>query len=354
MKKTIGIVGSGIVGLLIGYNFSKLGHKVTIFEKENKDNFKNCSMTAAGMLSPFCELIHSDKKIFDLGLDSIDRWKKIIKDLKKNIFFQTKGSLVVVEREHENELQSICHRTNEYAKSKFKVITNKKLRSLEPDVDSRNLIGLFFNKEGQIDTSQIMEELINFILKSGSMVNFGSKVKQIKNHQIFLSNNKKTKFDYVIECSGLDSLRDKKNIRGVRGEIIEVSAPEVNISRPIRLNHFRYPVYIAPRENNRYLIGATEIESEDFSPVSVRSAIELLNSSLVISKKFSEARITTLSRNCRPAYSDNLPKININKDYISANGLFRHGYLLSPIIAHLVVEYCLKDKKDKDLYYIYN
>ena len=28
MKKTIGIVGSGIVGLLIGYNFSKLGLKI--------------------------------------------------------------------------------------------------------------------------------------------------------------------------------------------------------------------------------------------------------------------------------------------------------------------------------------
>ena len=47
------------------------------------------------------------------------------------------------------------------------------------------------------------------------------------------------------------------------------------------------------------------------------------------------------------------PKIKIKKDYISANGLFRHGYLLSPVIADLVVDYCLKDKKDKNLSYIY-
>ncbi len=354
MKKTIGIVGSGIVGLLIGYTFSKLGHRVTIFEKNSRDNFKNCSMTAAGMLSPYSELIHSDKKIFDLGYDSLERWKKIIKELKKKVYFQTKGSLIVADKDHENELQSICLRTNQYTKSKFRIISNKKIRSLEPDIDSTNLIGLFFNKEGQIDTKQIMTELLEFILKKGSIINFNSHVRQIKNHEILLSNKKRIKFDFVVECSGLGTFDNKDKIRGVRGEIIEVLAPEIKISRPIRLNHFRYPVYITPRENYKYLIGASEIENEDFSPVSIRSAIELLNSSLVISKKFSEARITALSSNCRPAFLDNLPKIRINNNYISANGLFRHGYLLSPIIADLVVKYCLKDTKDKDLYYIYN
>ena len=89
MKKNIGIVGSGIVGLLVGYKFQKKGHRVTIYEKDKKLNLRNCSITGAGMLSPFCELIHSDKKIFDLGFDSILRWKEIIKDLNKKIFFKT-------------------------------------------------------------------------------------------------------------------------------------------------------------------------------------------------------------------------------------------------------------------------
>ena len=85
MKKNIAIVGCGIVGLLISYKFLKLGHKVTIFEKEEHMGLTNCSTTAAGMLSPYCELIHSDKKIFDLGSDSIYRWKKIINELEKKI-----------------------------------------------------------------------------------------------------------------------------------------------------------------------------------------------------------------------------------------------------------------------------
>lgn len=198
-----------------------------------------------------------------------------------------------------------------------------------------------------------MKKLIKYILSKDSEIFFNSEVRNIKKNTIFLYDNKKFEFDFVIECSGLGKLNNK-NIRAVRGEIIEIHAPEIKISRPIRLSHYRYPVYIAPRVNGKYLIGATEIESKDFSPVSVRSAIELLNSSLRISKRFSEARINLLSNNCRPAYNDNLPKITIRKDYISANGLFRHGYLLSPLIADLIVDYCLKDKKDKKFYYIYN
>ena len=353
MKKNIGIVGCGIMGLLVAYKFLKLGHKVTIFEKEIGPSLNNCSMTAAGMLSPYCELIHSDKKIFDLGCDSTLRWNEIIKDLKKKIFFKTRGSLVLSDREHESEIKSICSRINKYTNSSFSILSNKKIKTLEPEIDSTELIGLFFKEEGQIDCNQIIDNSIKFLLDNDSQVRFGCEVKKIRDNSIFLADKEKIIFDHVIECSGLLSLNNKNKLRAVRGEIIEVVAPEIKISRPVRLNHFRYPVYIAPREKGVYLIGSTEIESEDFSPVSIRSGLELLNSSIAICKSFSEARIIKLSTNCRPAYPDNLPKIKIKKDYISANGLFRHGYLLSPVIADLVVDYCLKDKKDKNLSYIY-
>ena len=353
MKKNIGIVGCGIISLLISYKFFKLGHKVTIFEKEDLQGFANCSTTAGGMISPYSEQIHSDKKIFDLGFDSIHRWKKIISELEMKVYFKTKGSLILAEREHRSELESICTRTNRYTNSNFKIITSKRISALEPDIDCNDLIGLFFKEEGQIDCKQIINTLINFLSTHNCSINFKTEVKKIQNNSIILDNDEKIKFDHVIECTGSHTLNNN-NIRAVRGEIIEVSAPEIKISRPIRVNHYRYPVYIIPRENGAYLIGATEIESEDFSPVSIRSAIELLNSSIAVSRRFSEARIISLSTNCRPAYSDNLPKIRIRKDYISANGLFRHGYLLSPLIADLVVNYCLKDKKDKNLNYIYN
>lgn len=354
MKKNIGIVGSGIVGLLVGYKFSKKGHKVTIFEKQDEKNLKNCSLTAAGMLSPFCELIHSDKRIFDLSIDSINRWKNIVKDLNHKVFFKTKGSLLVASNDDQEELETICSRINSYSGSSFSPITNSKLRKLESAIDSTDLKGIFFKEEGQIDSEHIINSLAKYLVENNSIINYGIEVKEIKNNTVELEDGVIKAFDRVIECSGLGSQKKEGSIRGVRGEIIKVFAPGIKILRPIRLNHYRYPIYIAPREEGIFLIGATEIESEDFSPVSVRSAIELLNSSIVICKRFSEARIISMSSDCRPAYSDNLPHLEIKEDYISVNGLFRHGYLLSPLISDLVVDLCLKDKKDKNLSYIYN
>ena len=50
-------------------------------------------------------------------------------------------------------------------------------------------------------------------------------------------------------------------LRPVRGEVIRVYAPEVEFSLPVRLMHPRYKLYIAPKINHEYVIGATEIES---------------------------------------------------------------------------------------------
>ncbi|MBT3849970.1 FAD-dependent oxidoreductase [bacterium] len=354
MKKNIGVVGCGIVGLLVSYKFSQLGHKVTIFEKDNGLNFSNCSVTAAGMISPYCELIHSNKKIFELGETSLLKWKKIIKELNSRIFFKSKGSLVVTQIAEKSDLELICERVNSHTKSKLKILTNKQIQKLEPDIDSINLTGLLFKDEGQVDCLEIMNALIKFLKLNGSLIKFESHVEEIKKNTVSLKGGERINFDHVIECTGLDSIGEKGKLRGVRGEIIKVFAENVNITRPIRLHHFRYPTYITPRGKNNYLIGATEIESKDSSPVSVRSALELLSSSMLISKSFSEARILELSTNCRPAYIDNLPSINIKNDFISANGLYRHGYLLSPLIAELIADYCLNKKKDKKLSYIYN
>ena len=96
--------------------------------------------------------------------------------------------------------------------------------------------------------------------------------------------------------------------------------------------HPRYKIYIVPRPNDRYIIGATEIESEDMSPMSVRSSLELLSAVYSMHSGFSEARIVNSVTNCRPALRDNLPKIEQSDKMTCINGLYRHGYLLAPAV----------------------
>jgi glycine oxidase len=110
-----------------------------------------------------------------------------------------------------------------------------------------------------------------------------------------------------------------------------VHAPEVKLSRPVRLIHPRYPLYIAPKPDGVFVIGATEIESDDTSPASVRSSLELLSAAYSVHKGFGEARILEINAQIRPTLPDNLPAIRLHGDRtMQINGLYRHGFLIAP------------------------
>ena len=116
-------------------------------------------------------------------------------------------------------------------------------------------------------------------------------------------------FDLVIDCRGLGGKADLSQLRGVRGELLVVEAPGVKLNRPIRLMHPRHPIYIVPREHNRFIIGATSIESEDGRPMTVQSALELLSAACTVHPEFAEGIILESRVNCPPALPDNLPAI---------------------------------------------
>jgi glycine oxidase len=130
--------------------------------------------------------------------------------------------------------------------------------------------------------------------------------------------------------------------------MIVIETDEIALTRPVRLLHPRWPLYIVPRANNRFMIGATTIESED-SGVSVRSALELLSAAYAVHPAFGEARIVEIGAGLRPAFADNLPRIRIDGDRISVNGLYRHGFLLAPALAELTAGYLARGAIDNEV-----
>ena len=125
---------------------------------------------------------------------------------------------------------------------------------------------------------------------------------------------------------------DASAVRGVRGEVIWLDCPGHGLTRPLRLLHPRHRVYIVPRSARDVLVGASEIESEDRSPVSLRSAVELLAAAHSVVPALAEARILKLDVNLRPALPDNNPLVAWQGRKLTINGLFRHGWLLAPAL----------------------
>jgi glycine oxidase len=90
------------------------------------------------------------------------------------------------------------------------------------------------------------------------------------------------------------------------------------------------------------VIGATEVEGEDMSPVSVRSALELLSAAFSVHPGFGEARILELNSQCRPTLPDHRPAIVWDgAQTLRVNGLYRHGYMIAPEVAGEAVRFAL-------------
>lgn len=152
----------------------------------------------------------------------------------------------------------------------------------------------------------------------------------------------------VIDCRGLFARDRQSELRGVKGEMVIVETGEIEFSRPIRLIHPRWPLYIIPRANHQFMIGATSIEAEDRG-VSVRSALELLSAAYAVHPAFAEARLVEFGSGLRPAFPDNLPRIAIEQERITVNGLYRHGFLLAPALAELTLGYVERGTIDNEV-----
>lgn len=322
-----GIVGAGIMGQLLAFSLLKKGWQVSLFDQNDKNS--NCSYVAAGLLTPVTELENNELIIHKLGMESIKQhWPAILNQLNHQIDFRTNGCVALAHPRDKADLLRWIHVIeNKLSKKNYCHRMDKNnIQTLEPELTKFDE-GYFFSEEGHIDNQEFISVLSAELSSIPWYTN--TRVEKTAPGKIYLKNSVK-KFDLVFDCRGLGAKSIYSTLRGVRGELIWLHAPEVNISRPIRLLHPRYRLYIVPRRNNFYLLGASEIESEENSEISVRTTLELLTAAYYIHPGFAEARIIKTATQCRPTLLNHLPKIKYSDGYIAINGLYRHGFLIAP------------------------
>lgn len=346
---TVGIAGAGLMGRLLALMLVEQGWRVTLFDRDDTRGTQSCGHTGAGMLAPVSELESSEPVIAKLGIESLPLWEKLIERFQLPVFFQREGTLVVAHhldtpdlQQFRRMLQGKLSQSGLALPSAFGDIswqlTPDRLQALEPQLARHFSGGILIPGEGQIDNRQLMPALAEALAQRGVIWHARRAIRQVQPHRV-TDGNEAWSFDWVIDCRGLGAKPDLPGLRGVRGEIVRVHAPDVHLNRPVRLMHPRHPIYIVPREKQHFLIGATSIESEDFRPVTVQSAMELLSAAFTVHPGFAEASILENAVNCRPALADNLPQIRAEDGLIQINGLYRHGFLIAPRLAELACGY---------------
>lgn len=343
MSKKVAIVGAGVMGLWTAHNLLRRGHNVTVFERGGRDLHQACSHYAGGMLAPFCELESAEPLIAVIGAESMNLLPDWLPKLAQPVWFQSSGSLVVAHTRDQAELERLAQRVQTSPlPHDVKECNVRDIMELEPDLDDRFRRGLFFPHEGQINPRELLPSLIQTLERDGAELRFGSNVTHIEPGKVHVDADSRS-FDEVIDSRGLFARDKLPQLRGVKGEMIIIQSNEVKLQRPVRMMHPRYPIYIVPRPEGRFMIGATSLENESRHTTTVRSVLELLSAAYALHPAFGEANVLELNADARPAMPNHLPVVQHTPGLLRINGLYRHGILLSPALAESVGRYLDND-----------
>ena len=279
------VVGAGVAGLTTALTLAERGAKITLVER-SRELGGNASWLAGGMLAPFCEGESAPQSVVELGQGAIDWWARAFPASSR------KGTLVVAPPRDASEIDRFAARTAAHVR-----VDEARIAELEPDLAGRFRKGLFFADEGHLDPRVALSALAERLRAKGGDIRFGE------------DGEARGDADAVIDCRGWAARERLPSLRGVRGEMMRIRTREVRLTRAVRFLHPRIPLYIVPRANDEFMIGATMIESAERGAVSVRSAIELLSAAYALHPAFGEAEILEMSADVRPAFPDNEPRI---------------------------------------------
>lgn len=313
--KTIEVIGAGILGLWQALTLARAGHRVRLIEASAEPFAAAQSRFAGAMLAPWCEAEAAEPIVREAGIAGLELWREAFDGITQA------GTLVLAQPRDLTELRRFARLAPGHTE-----IQADRIDVLEPDLAGRFRSGLLYADEAHMRTPAALGALLAAIRAAGAEVVLGKTWEG------------PGAADYTVDCRGLAARKELPTLRGVRGERLLVKTRDIALRRPVRLLHPRFPLYVVPWGDGLHLIGATVIESDDPSPMTVRSALELLGMAYALSSAFGEAEILELSAGVRPAFPDNVPRVVVRGRTIYVNGAHRHGFLLSPALARIVAD----------------
>lgn len=303
------VLGAGVAGLCVATELVARGCAVTVFDLEDRPGPHGCSWWAGGMLAPFCEGETAEEPVVRLGQEAARWWER------QGVAVDRRGTIVLALGRDRGELDRFARRVPQHER-----LDADALAAHEPDLDGRFDRALHIPGEAHLDPRAALRHLRDRLARAGV---------------VFVEGHGRAE-GLTFDCRGLAARDALPDLRGVKGEMAVLRSSDIRLTRPVRLLHPRFPLYVVPRADGLFMLGATQVESDDRRR-SVRSVLELLSAAYALHPAFGEAELMEIGADARPAFPDNLPRLCRRGDTIHVNGLFRHGFLLAPALARMAV-----------------
>ncbi|EAR09974.1 FAD-dependent oxidoreductase [Reinekea blandensis] len=333
------IIGAGLLGRLAALRLIQLGHKVTLLEAHSFDHPHNAAAISAALIAPLSESVHTCPEVVKLGLTSQSLWPDILTSLSdidpqhQSVSYETRGTVVLSFTGEQDCL--LAHRDALYRavpehRDSIRMLYNDEVTELEPEL-MRFETALHIHNEGNLCNAEFLAASSRALRRHASIIDHWA----MKGDGSELSKE----YNWVIDCRGPGAVQNPthandsdQRLFSVRGEAIRIRTDAVPLTRPIRIIQKRCTIFIAPKKNNIFVIGATDLDKSDSHAVTVRSSLDLLAAVYALHPGFADAEIVEAIAGQRATYEHRKPEILVNENIISINGLSRQGWMTAPAL----------------------
>jgi glycine oxidase len=348
----VAVVGAGAIGLAVAWRAAQRGLKVVVLER-GAGPARETSSVAAGMLAPISEALATEVPLMRLGLASVRLYPEFVAELTEASGADTGylrcGTLLAARDADEAEWLARELELRQTLGLTVNRLRGSEARQLERALSPTLRLALEIPDDHAIDPRRLTAALVRALAHDGGELRVNAPVASVsvagdRVTGVRLADGTAITADNIVVAAGpwssaLDGVPAGASIpvHPIKGQILRLHDPAGPglLTRVLRMTGG----YLVPRGDGRYVLGATMEERGFDTTVTAGAVFELLRDASELLPSVTELVIDELSAGLRPATPDNAPAIGPGSipGLHWAVGHYRHGILLTPITAMLVV-----------------
>ncbi len=349
----VAVVGAGVIGLAVAWRAAQRGLNVVVLERGAQPAGETSSV-AAGMLAPISEALATEVPLMRLGLASVEAYPEFVAELTDVTGMDTGylrcGTLLAARDGDEAEALERELALRERFRLAVHRLRGSEARRLEPALAPALRLALDIPDDHAIDPRKLTAALAKAVDHAGGALRTDAAVAEVTIEEgrvaglRLADSGERIAAEHVVIAAGVwsDDIEGvpeaaRVPIHPVKGQILRLHDPSGAglLTRVVRFTGG----YLVPRGDGRYVLGATMEERGFDTSVMAGAVFELLRDAFELLPSVTELVIDELSAGLRPATPDNAPAIGPGAipGLHWATGHFRHGILLTPITAQIVL-----------------
>jgi glycine oxidase len=353
------VVGAGMIGAAVAWRCAQRGLAVTVVDPAPE---RGAWRTAAGMLAPITESHFTETPLLRLNLKAVARYPAFVTELEEltggTTGYRECGTVAVAwdgaDLAALRDLRTFLGGLGISAD----LLSGPDVRRLEPSLANGLPGGLLATHEHQIDPRLLHARLLEAAVQCGvTIVTATAELRASNGRAYGVTLRDGTNIDAAttvlaagawsgIVAAGCVDVP----VRPVKGQTLRLRLPTLSLQHIVRGSVKGNPIYVVPREDGRFVVGASSDEAGFDTEPRAGAVYELLRDAQSVLPELSEAVLEEVCTGLRPGTPDNAPLIGASDvdGLVLATGHYRNGVLLAPItadgIAALICDGVLPDE----------